>query len=251
MLVFYIRHGDPIYDPDQLTPLGMQQAEAVAGRLALYGIDEIYSSTSNRALQTAQPLCEMLGKEAKMLDFLHEGSLHGLMTMSEQYGHDDWIWAHPVYSEILCSREVRDLGEKWYTHPKIEPLHPERIILPIYDKIDEFFASLGYEHDTERGLYKVRERKVEKRIAIFAHECMGKVFMSRVLDIPFAQYATHFEMHTSAFSVIRFDDGVFSSGVKVTAQYARARLLCLSNDSHLYREELGLNHRFTHLRELY
>ena len=30
MLFFYVRHGDPIYDPDSLTPLGHRQAEAVA-----------------------------------------------------------------------------------------------------------------------------------------------------------------------------------------------------------------------------
>ena len=40
MLFFYIRHGDPIYDPDSLTLLGEEQAKALAKRLALYaGID--------------------------------------------------------------------------------------------------------------------------------------------------------------------------------------------------------------------
>ena len=49
MLLFYIRHGDPIYTPDQLTDLGQRQAEAVGHRLGLYGIDKIFSSTSTRA----------------------------------------------------------------------------------------------------------------------------------------------------------------------------------------------------------
>jgi broad specificity phosphatase PhoE len=52
MLFFYVRHGDPTYNPDELTPLGHRQAEAVAKRLSLYGIDKIYSSTSNRAYLT-------------------------------------------------------------------------------------------------------------------------------------------------------------------------------------------------------
>ena len=55
MLFFYIRHGDPIYDPDSLTELGKKQADAVSKRLALYGIDKIYASSSNRAIQTAKP----------------------------------------------------------------------------------------------------------------------------------------------------------------------------------------------------
>ena len=60
MLLYYVRHGDPIYNPDQLTPLGQRQAEAIGKRLAVHGIDKIYSSTSTRAYQTALPLAEML-----------------------------------------------------------------------------------------------------------------------------------------------------------------------------------------------
>ena len=41
MILYYVRHGDPIYNPDSLTPLGQRQAEAVGKRLALYGIDEV------------------------------------------------------------------------------------------------------------------------------------------------------------------------------------------------------------------
>ena len=41
MLLFYIRHGDPIYNPDSLTPLGHRQAESVAKRLSMFGIDEM------------------------------------------------------------------------------------------------------------------------------------------------------------------------------------------------------------------
>ena len=31
MLIYYIRHGDPIYDPDSLTELGKRQAESPGG----------------------------------------------------------------------------------------------------------------------------------------------------------------------------------------------------------------------------
>ena len=60
MLLFYIRHGDPVYDPDSLTPLGLKQAEAVAKRLALFGIDEIYASN------THMPCNERLSKAKTM-----------------------------------------------------------------------------------------------------------------------------------------------------------------------------------------
>ena len=73
MLFFYIRHGDPIYNPDSLTPLGERQAEAVAHRLSLFGLDRIYASTSNRAKLTAKPTCEMLKLPMTELDWCNEG----------------------------------------------------------------------------------------------------------------------------------------------------------------------------------
>ena len=55
MLFIYIRHGEPIYDPDGLTELGKRQAEDVARHLKVEGVDKIFSSTSNRAIETALP----------------------------------------------------------------------------------------------------------------------------------------------------------------------------------------------------
>ncbi len=248
MLIIYVRHGEPIYNPDQLTPLGERQAESVARRLALFGVDEVYASTSKRAMQTAQPTCELLGKKLQTLDFLNENYLHELKIPVE--GADpDWVWAHHKYAPILTSREVRELGEKWYEHPDLAPFGIEKRLAPITEQMDAFIASYGYEHDIDKGLYKVVNRQPEKRIAIFAHECMGKIVMSHLLDIPFPQYATHVEMSPSAFTVLRMDDGSLSARSKTVYPYARARLLTVSNDSHLYRDGLPLVHRYTHLRD--
>lgn len=250
MLLFYIRHGDPIYTPDKLTPLGEKQAESVARRLALFGVDKVYSSTSNRAIQTATPTCELLNLELHTLDFLNENYLNGLkIPVAEQT--TDWVWSHPIYAQILAEKDVREMGENWYNHPKLEKFHFDRTILPINAQLDAFMVSHGYEHDCEKGLYKITESHTEKRIAIFAHECMGKIVMSHLLDIPFPYYAAHFEMHTSAFTVIRFGNDSCAGNEQSSSQYARAQVLSLSNDSHLYRDALPLTHRVTHIRERY
>ena len=73
MLFFYVRHGDPIYNPDMLTPLGHEQARAVAKRLCLFGIDRIFASSSNRAQLTAKPTSEICKKEVTVLDWANEG----------------------------------------------------------------------------------------------------------------------------------------------------------------------------------
>ena len=51
MLLYIIRHGDPHYPTDSLTPRGVEQAEAVGKRLAASGIDKVFSSPMGRAKQ--------------------------------------------------------------------------------------------------------------------------------------------------------------------------------------------------------
>lgn len=247
MILFYIRHGDPTYHPDALTPLGLRQAESVAKRLALFGIDEIYTSSSTRAMQTAQPTCEITAKKPIVLEWMHESIAYGEMGIPYGEKKKTWIWAHPEYSQLLASREVRLLGEKWYEHPSLCEFGLEKSIRRIGDNLDELLSGFGLEHDREKGLYKVTKELGDRRIAIFAHEGVGKIFMSELLDIPFPMYATHFEMKHTAVTAIAFDEGLdFNFG-----GYARARVLTLSNDSHLYRDGLPMNHQSTALRARY
>ena len=118
MLFFYIRHGDPIYSPDSLTPLGKRQAEAAAKRLALYGLDEIYSSTSERAKQTAMPTCEILKKELHTLDFANESHAWQQLTVTRD-GKRTWLFSDAESRKLFVSSEVRKLGDKWYEHPEL------------------------------------------------------------------------------------------------------------------------------------
>ena len=63
MLFYYIRHGEPLGVPDySLTPLGQEQAKALAKRLCLFGIDRVFASPTLRTMQTAKPICDLLRK---------------------------------------------------------------------------------------------------------------------------------------------------------------------------------------------
>ena len=67
MLFYYIRHGEPIYEPDGLTELGFKQAEALALKFKHIDFSKIYSSTSNRAILTAKPTANALNKDIKIM----------------------------------------------------------------------------------------------------------------------------------------------------------------------------------------
>lgn len=236
MIFYYIRHGDPIYNPDSLTPLGIRQAEALSKRLALYGIDKIYSSTSNRAIMTAEPTCELLRKKPELLDFANEGHAWRELTFEKEDGNGKtWLFQNRRISELFNSKEIRDLGDRWYDYPEFKKYDYEKGINRIYTESDAFFESLGYEHIRYTGKYRVK-RSNNQKVALFAHQGFGLAFLSCMLDIPYPMFCTHFDICHSGLTVIEFSEN---------EGYSIPKILTLSSDSHLYREGLPTlyNHR--------
>ena len=137
MLLFYIRHGDAIYNPDSLSPLGERQAEALAKRLAKYGIDEIYSSTSNRAQLTAKPLCELLKKDIKTLDFCNEKYVWNEFTVNVD-GQTDWFFKKTIFKKILASDDVVENGYKWYENDELKEYNFSKSIERVDKELDKF-----------------------------------------------------------------------------------------------------------------
>ncbi|MBQ6707623.1 MAG: histidine phosphatase family protein [Clostridia bacterium] len=231
MIFYYIRHGEPIYDPDSLTELGTKQAKALAKRLAIYGVDKIFTSSSNRAIETAQPTCELLNIEAECLEFAHENLTWEDLSVEED-GKRTWIFNSQKYKELFCGKEIRDLGDRWYEHPELKGINCEKGINRIYDEADKFFASLGYEHERYTGKYKVTKSN-DQRVALFAHQGFGLAFLSCLLDVPYPMFSTHFNVGHSGLTVIEFKE---ANGVAIP------RMHTMSSDAHIYHEGLPLNY---------
>ena len=231
MLLFYVRHGDPIYNPDSLTPLGKRQAEAVAKRLALYGVDKIFSSTSNRAIETAQPTCEILKKEMTLCDFANEHYAWQELTYTDEKGRD-WLFHHSSVKPLLTEPELLKLGFNWYEHPKFKDFDYKKGFYRIQKESDKFLAELGFEHIPFTGRYKVAKPNSE-RVALFAHQGFGLAFLSAILDIPYPMFTAHFDMTHTGMTGIDFGEG---NG------FAVPKILTLSNDSHIYKEGLPTNY---------
>jgi len=226
MLLFYVRHGDPIYDPDSLTELGKEQARALAKRFATYGLDEIYSSTSNRAMMTAEPTCNLLKKEMKLCDFANEAHAFGEFTVKTSAGITNWAFHDRDTMIKFTSSEVLALGDEWYKHPCFEGAKFEAGIKRVNAAVDEFLLGLGYKHNRDSHSYEIVKHN-EKRVALFAHQGFGVAFLSSVLDIPYP-LAARLDMSHSSMTVINFSGGWGNVCVP--------KILQLSNDSHLYRE---------------
>ena len=229
MLFYYIRHGEPLGVPDySLTPLGREQAKALAKRLCLFGIDRVFASPTLRTMQTAQPICDLLGKEITPCDWADEGIVWNEFTVPHPKYEHTWAFFDPKYLEIFSSPEVRALGEKWYEHPELAGLNFKAGVERVNAAVDEFFLSLGFRHDRENARYEVVGEHLNRdRVALFAHQGFGMSFFSSMLDIPYPMFCTHFDLSHSSMSVINFEP---------RGKYVYPHVLQTANDSHLYRE---------------
>ena len=229
MLFYYIRHGEPLGVPDySLTPLGREQAKALSKRLCLFGIDRVFASPTLRTMQTAQPICDLLGKEITPCDWADEGIVWNEFTVPHPKYEHTWAFFDPKYLEIFSSPEVRALGERWYEHPDLAGLNFKAGVERVNAAVDEFFLSLGFRHDRENARYEVVGEHLNRdRVALFAHQGFGMSFFSSMLDIPYPMFCTHFDFSHSSMSVINFEP---------RGKYVYPHVLQTANDSHLYRE---------------
>ncbi|MBR5135350.1 MAG: histidine phosphatase family protein [Clostridia bacterium] len=228
MIFYYIRHGDPIYNPDSLTPRGQLQAEAVAKRFGVHGLDRVFSSDSNRAVMTAKPTCELLNLPLTQLPWCNENRPWERMCVFYEDGRREYVFEDPASRILFASDEFVRLGYDWGTHDTFKDTTIPACLEEIRRDSDEFFASLGYRRDPEKHAY-IPENPTDERIALFAHQAFGMAFLSCVLDIPYPQFCTRFDMGHTGVTAIEFRE---QNGLVIP------RVLQLSNDSHLYREGL-------------
>ena len=239
MLLYYVRHGDPIYNPDSLTEQGHAQAAALSKRLSALGFDKIYASSSNRAKQTAQPTCLALGMEAEVLDWCNEGYAWRDLTVTTENGQKCWAFQNHKVSLLFAKPEMKALGKSWYDHPFFAGTNFKDGFQRIEDETDKFMAALGFFHDRENSCYTVTAPPY-KRVALFAHQGFGLAFLSALCDIPYPEFCTRFDIGHTGVTVIRIEG---SEGERVMP-----KILQLSNDSHLYKE--GLSTKYQNLFEL-
>lgn len=117
--LYLIRHGQSDgnaegrfggHSPTPLSPLGEMQAEVTARALADERIDVVYSSDLLRAVQTAEPLAELLGLELNKTKAFRErnvGVLEGLTfrESKEKYPKDYYALVNRDINHVITGGE--------------------------------------------------------------------------------------------------------------------------------------------------
>ena len=145
MRIIFIRHGEPDYEHDTLTETGFKQAQIVAQRLKDENIDEIWSSTNGRAVNSAKPTAELLGLPVKTVDFMRE------VTWGSKTGEKLFADGHPWDIADEMARLGMDLNSPdWCTNRFFKDNKVVGCAETVSMGIDEWLEEHGYKRN---GLY--------------------------------------------------------------------------------------------------
>lgn len=96
MHLIFIRHGDPDYEHDSLTPKGFREAELLSDRIAAWNVTDFYVSPYGRAQKTLQPALLKMNRTAETKDWLHEFD-YKVTDAQTGKSHGCWDWMPRTY----------------------------------------------------------------------------------------------------------------------------------------------------------
>ncbi len=178
MKLILVRHGHPDYANDCLTPLGHDQAAQAALRLHGQGIDHIYSSSNNRAYETALHTAELLSLPVTKLDFMRE------IRWGATEGHEVYVNGHPWDTSLhALSLGYSLMDEAWTQDELFRHNVAFDEIKRVSAEADGWLASLGYTR--EGANYRVTGHNTDQTIALFSHGGSSSALLSHLLNLPF------------------------------------------------------------------
>lgn len=225
MRLYIIRHGDPDYANDTLTPAGHKEAQALGRRMAQAGLTHIYCSPLGRARHTCQYTQQLTGLTPVTLDWTAELSCQ---VVAQPWGQMA-VWDTP--GELIRQRYPMPTREDWYKMPLFtDPLYRES-----FDKVqrgsDELLADHGYLRQGPR--YRI-ESASRDQVAVFCHGGFGLWWLAHLLEIPLPVMWSSFWLPPTSVTTILMDER--------SSTWAVPRAIGMADLSHLYAERLPVSH---------
>ena len=198
MRIIIVRHGEPDYGLDCLTPLGRRQARAAALRLRGEGIEAIFSSPMGRAMETARAASEALQiAPVQVLPFMHElrwGSSDGTPAFAD---------GHPWDIADALARQGWDLTRTdWPEHPYFRSNLVTREAEKVGVQTDAWLEGLGY---VREGMFYrcVREDGKQHTIALFCHGGSSTAALARIFNLPFPYLCGTLHQPFTSLTIVR------------------------------------------------
>ena len=176
MKIIIIRHGDPDYEHDSLTPKGWREVEYLSDRISKMDVTKVYVSPLGRAKDTAAPSLEKLHQTATECEWLREfeAPIHRPDVTDRKMITWDWLpqdWTkEPLFYE----------HEKWTEHPVMTESDVKKQYDWVISHFDALMASNGYVR--EDHFYRV-EQANRDTLVFFCHFGLECVLLSHLMNV--------------------------------------------------------------------
>jgi probable phosphoglycerate mutase len=175
MELIFIRHGDPNYELDTLTPRGWKEAEALSKRVSRWEVDKFFCSPLGRARDTASLSLELMKRDAEIKDWLRE---FYVKVIDPETGKERIPWdLMPSYWTNQPELYDKDL---WHKSALMKTGNISAGYKRVCDGIDEILAEYGY---NRCGNIYTTSCGNEKRIVFFCHLGVQFVILSHLFGI--------------------------------------------------------------------
>lgn len=211
MILYIIRHGDPDYENDTLTPYGHEEAAALAEWFAHIPLDRIYTSPLGRARDTAAYTAKVKGITPIILPWAEES-----MDYMRPFSPDD----HCEYR--FSTTTGVSAFQDYYADDRSPTL--DRLV----NRADAWLSELGYTR--EGAHYRVR-RNNEERVALFCHGGFGTALTAHLLGMPPALGFSSMFMTTTSVTTFELRSGAHD--------WLRPRMLRFGEVSHLHAKGIA------------
>ncbi len=175
MKILIIRHGDPDYSVDSLTPKGRREAECLAERLCRTKIDKFYVSPLGRAQDTAEYTLKKMNASAEVMPWLRE---FNAPVVDEETGEQRIPWDFiPAYWTAVEGFYGKD---SWHKVPIMDKADVISEAKRVYEGIDSILNEFGY---IRKGNYYRAVKPCRDTIALFCHFGVECVMLGHLLGI--------------------------------------------------------------------
>ena len=176
MRILLIRHAEPDYSVDSLTPKGRTEAELLSRRLCRYPVLDWYVSPLGRARDTAAFTLEKLGREAEVLPWLAEyrGRFPDPVTGKPRH---PWDLPPRWWPELKGVHEIRT----WLDDPAFDEGTTRQIWKETQEGVDALMARYGYTKDGP--VWRCADNR-DITIGLFCHFGISMAVLGYLTDIP-------------------------------------------------------------------
>ena len=175
MKLIFIRHGEPDYEHDTLTPKGWREAELLSNRISKLNVRDFYCSPLGRAKDTASLTLKKMGRTATVLDWLQEVPKSvtdpetGKKHVPWDFMPDFWTVQGDLYDK-----------DKWFKNHIMVEGNVGGTYRKVSEELDTLLRSYGY---SRSGMFYRTEDGNCDTIVFFCHLGVTCLMLSHLIGI--------------------------------------------------------------------